>query len=372
MWNRVYFAVFMTSGIVSLGLTYLSGKIALKFGVMDIPSARKIHRKPMPLLGGLGIFFSFLLTILAGMLIVKSGSIPEFLKAYVPGIRSTLKQVFVILLGGAVVVLFGILDDIKNLRALQKLLLQIIAVIIVFSQGMRISLFMPNVIQSFVLTVAWFLLMMNSFNLMDNMDGLGAGVAFISGSILFIFAVQMEQLFVATILAVFLGSLAGFLRYNFPPAKIFMGDCGSSFLGYFLGTSAILLTFYRYEENKTFLPLFAPLVVFSVLFFDTLSVIWMRRKRKLSVFSADKNHLSHRLVSIGMTTKQSVLFIYLLTLCTGVGALLLGSLNIFGGAIILFQVFIIIVIVGLLELAGRNKDEKMNGDFHGKTGVDRD
>ncbi|MBN1445806.1 MAG: undecaprenyl/decaprenyl-phosphate alpha-N-acetylglucosaminyl 1-phosphate transferase [Candidatus Omnitrophica bacterium] len=356
MWERVYIAAFAASGIISLALTFLSGKIALRFKIMDVPSTRKIHHKPTPLLGGLGIYFSFLFTILAGILIVKSGLIPDFLKIYVPGIESTLKQVIVILLGGAVVVSFGLIDDIKTLKAFHKLILQIVAVIIIFSAGMRVSFFLPDGFQSFIMTVLWFLLMMNSFNLMDNMDGLSAGVAFISGSILFIFAVQMGQLFVATILAVFLGSLLGFLRYNFPPAKIFMGECGSSFIGYFLGTTAILLTFYRYEEHQSFLPVFAPLVIFSVLFFDTLSVIWMRKKRKLPVFRADKNHLSHRLVGLGMTTKQSVLFIYLLTLCTGIGALLLGSLNVFGGIIILLQVFIIIIIVGILELTGRNRE----------------
>lgn len=287
---------------------------------------------------------------------MKSGLIPEFLRVYVPGIESSLKQVIAVLLSGLAVVAFGIIDDKKGLKARQKLLLQVIAVIIIFSQGIRLSFFLANPVESFILTSFWFLLMMNSFNLMDNMDGLSAGVAFISGSILFIFAVQMQQLFVATILAVFLGSILGFLKHNFPPAKIFMGESGSSFLGYFLGTTAILLTFYRYEESQTFLPVFAPLVIFSVLFFDTLSVIWIRRKRRLPVFQADRNHLSHRLVSLGMTQKQTVLFIYLLTLCTGIGALLLGSLNVFGGMIILFQVFIIIVIVGLLELTGRNRE----------------
>jgi len=356
MWERVYIAAFATSGIISLALTFLAGKIALRFKVVDIPSERKIHREPTPLLGGLGIYFSFLFTILAGIFVVKSGSVPDFLRAYVPGINSTMKQVVIILAGGAVVVSFGLIDDIKSLRAFHKLILQIIAVIIIFSAGIRVSFFLPDGLQSFIMTAMWFLLMMNSFNLMDNMDGLSAGVAFISGSILFIFAVQMGQLFVATILAVFLGSLLGFLRYNFPPAKIFMGECGSSFIGYFLGATAILLTFYRYEESQSFLPVFTPLVIFSVLFFDTLSVIWIRRKRKLPVFKADKNHLSHRLVSLGMTKKQSVLFIYLLTLCTGIGALLLGSLNIFGGIIILLQVLIIIIIVGILELAGRNRD----------------
>lgn len=272
------------------------------------------------------------------------------------GIESSLKQVIAVLLSGLVVVAFGIIDDKKGLQARQKLLLQVLAVIIIFSQGIRLSFFLANPVESFILTTFWFLLMMNSFNLMDNMDGLSAGVAFISGAILFTFAVQMQQLFVATLLAVFLGSVLGFLKHNFPTAKIFMGDCGSSFLGYLLGTTAILLTFYRYEGNQTFLPVFAPLIIFSVLFFDTLSVIWIRKKRNLPIFQADKNHLSHRLVSLGMTQKQTVLFIYLLTLCTGIGALLLGSLNVFGGMLILLQVFIIIVIVGILELTGRRKE----------------
>ena len=322
---------------------------------MDIPSSRKIHRKPVPLLGGLGIYLSFTLAVIAGISIVKLGLTPPFLQDYVPGIETTFKKLFALLFGGFIVVSFGLIDDVRGIKPHQKLFLQIVASVLLFSAGIRISFFMASIFHSFLLTVAWFVLIMNSFNLMDNMDGLSGGVAFITGSILFIFALQMEHLFIATILAVFLGSLAGFLRYNLPPAKIFMGECGSSFIGYFLAGSAVLMTFYRYEESQTFLPLFTPLVIFSILFFDTSSVVWIRIKKRLPVFKADKNHISHRLVNLGMTRKQAVLFIYLLTLCTGIGALLLKSLNVFGGMLILLQVVIIVSLVGILESAGRNR-----------------
>ncbi|MDD3726157.1 MAG: MraY family glycosyltransferase [Candidatus Ratteibacteria bacterium] len=364
MWSYIYITVFLIGAGLSFFLTPLAGRIARRFNVISIPSERSVHKYPMPLLGGLAIYLSLLITIVAGMLIVKMGIVPPFLQEYIPGIISRLQQLTGILVGGAVVVTFGVVDDVRTLRAKQKLFLQIIASIIIFATGIRLSF--TNTLTSFFLTIFWLILMMNTFNLMDNMDGLSGGVAFISASILFVFALMMEQLFVATILAVFLGTIAGFLKHNFPPAKIFMGECGSAFLGYFLGSTVILLTFYKYDKHQTFLPLFAPLVVFSVLFFDTLSVIWIRRKRRLPIFQADRNHLSHRLVDLGMTNKQAVLFIYLLALCTGIGALLLGSLNIFGGTIILLQVFIILTIVGILEMAGRNRERNTNG----KKGMD--
>jgi len=316
---------------------------------------RKIHQKPTPLLGGLAIFFSFLLTVLFGIFLVRLNIAPEIIKEHLSGIISVKGKLLAILGGGVLVVSFGLFDDIFCFRARIKLFLQFIVGIILFSVGIRISLFVPSIFYSGIITLLWLILMMNSFNLLDNMDGLSAGIAFICGGILFISAFYMKQLFVATILIVFLGCVAGFLKHNFPPAKIFMGECGSSFLGYFLGIIAILLTFYRYGE-KTFLPIFTPLIIFSVPFFDTISVVWIRRKRRLPIFVGDKNHLSHRLVNLGMSHKQAVLLIYFLTLCTGMGALLLNSLNIFGGVLVLIQVGIIIGIVGILELSGRKRN----------------
>jgi len=355
MWYKVYLLAFLTATVLSLILTFFAGWVAKKIGILDIPSSRKVHSQPIPLLGGIGIYLSFVLTITAGLLIVKYGLLPESMHVYIPGIQSTFKKLSAIFIGGFIVICFGLIDDIKGIKPLQKLCLQIIAAIILFAEGIRISFFMPTLFHSFILTVAWVILIMNSFNLMDNMDGLSAGVAFIAGGFLFIFALQMQYLFIATILAAFLGSLAGFLRYNFPPAKIFMGECGSSFIGFFLATSSVLLTFYRYETPQAFLPIFTPLIIFSILFFDTLSVVWIRLNRKLPVFKADKNHLSHRLVNLGMSQRQAVLFIYLLTISTGIGALLLKSLNVFGGTLVLIQVFIIIIMVGILESVAREK-----------------
>lgn len=361
MWEYLYAFLFISSFILSLIFTNLFGRIAKKTGIIDIPSERKIHRKPTPLLGGLGIFSSFFLLIAFSIIFLNFGFFPEFVKDYIDGIYSVLPKLMVIIFGGILTIFYGLLDDTYTLKPLQKLLFQIITGSIIFLSGIRITFFISNPFLSYIITVFWIVFMMNCFNLLDNMDGLSSGVAFITGSILFIFALEMGQLFIATILSVFLGSVLGFLFYNFPPAKIFMGECGSGFIGYFLGVISILLTYYRYEKSKTFLPVFIPLIVFSVPFFDTISVIFIRIKRKYSIFKADKNHLSHRLVSIGMSQKQAVLFIYLLTLTTGINALILKNLNIYGGIEVLIEVILILSLIAILEFFGRSqKNEKIN------------
>lgn len=353
MWNLVYLLGFIGSFILSIFFIPLSGKIAKKFNILDIPSPRKIHKVPTPLLGGLGIYFSIFSVVCAGIILVKLNIIFPPLKVHIQGILNSIKPLFTILLIGLIVVIFGILDDAFNLKPFTKLTLQIIVSIILFFSGIKISLFIPNNFISFLITSGWIVLMMNCFNLMDNMDGLSAGVSLICGFILFVFAFQMRQLFIATLLSVFIGAVSGFLIYNFPPAKIFMGECGSSFLGFFLGTISIIITFYRYDQSNPLLPFFTPLAVFAVPFFDTISVIWIRKKRKLPIFKADKNHLSHRLVNLGMTEKQAVIFIYLLTVCTGLGALLMKNLNVWGCLVVLIQVILILSVVGILELTGR-------------------
>ncbi|MCM8771915.1 MAG: undecaprenyl/decaprenyl-phosphate alpha-N-acetylglucosaminyl 1-phosphate transferase [Candidatus Omnitrophica bacterium] len=360
MWKYLYFLFFIASFIFSLLLTNLFKKFAQKVGIIDFPSERKIHKTPTPLLGGLGIFFSFFLLITFGIIFVNHGFVPNFVRTYIDGIYSVLPKLLILLLGGILTVIFGIIDDIYQLKPFQKLLLQIITATVVFISGIRITFFIPNIFFSYVITIFWIIFMMNCFNLLDNMDGLSAGVGFITGFILFVFAFEMGQLFIGTILSVFLGSLLGFLIYNFPPAKIFMGECGSSFIGYFLGVVSILLTYYKYEEGQNFLPIFIPLIVFSVPFFDTISVIWIRKKRGYSIFKADKNHLSHRLVNLGMTHKQAVLFIYLLTLATGINALFIKNLNLKGGIGVLLEVIIILIVVGILEFFGRGKNGKVN------------
>jgi len=222
----------------------------------------------------------------------------------------------------------------------------------------KVTLFIQNPVVCGLITVLWIVGITNAFNLLDNMDGLSAGVAMIVSVILLIVAVQTAQYFLAALLLVLLGSIVGFLIYNFPPASIFMGDTGSLFIGYMLAASAVLLTFYK--EGYGLFPIVVPLIVFCVPLFDTAGVILIRLRAGRSIFEADKNHFSHRLVRLGMTPRKAVLVIYLLTFATGLMATLLYHTTNLGAAIILVQVVTVIVIIALLEGTrsnARNADE---------------
>ncbi len=353
MWYYVYIGVFFTGLFFTFLLVPLSGKIAFHIDALDYPSQRKVHLKPMPLLGGLAIYFSILFTIIIGMWF-KNFFFLHF-PNYYNGIISVLPKIFAFLLTGGIVIFFGLLDDIYHFHSYQKLFFQIICGIITFFMGFRVTL-MPFPIVVFLLTIFWIVLCMNSFNLLDHMDGLSSGVALIAGIIFFIFAIMRGQLFIATLVACFIGSMAGFLYYNFPPASIFMGESGSSFIGYFLGVIAIMGTYYHYGAFQSFLPIFSPLIILALPFFDTINVVVIRLKNKKSIFQADKNHISHRLMRLGMTKKQSVLFCYLLTFCCGIPVIFLGSLNVFEGSIVIFQVILILICVIILESIGRKEN----------------
>jgi len=356
MWNLFCLGIFALTAVFSYLLVFPCRKLARLLDIVDYPSPRKVHREPTPLLGGLAIYLSFCLAVAASLLLVKIDLLPCFIKPYVPGIQKVTGKISAVLTGGLLVVGSGLVDDVMGLKPGQKLSLQILTSAVIFASGIRISMLVENFFWSAAVTISWLVFMMNSFNLLDNMDGLSSGVALVAGSIFLLAAISQGQVFVSTILAVFLGSVAGFLVHNFPPAKIFMGESGSSFLGYFLGISAVLLTFYHYNESQTFLPFFTPVVVFAVPFFDTLSVIWIRWKRHQSIFQADKNHLSHRLVNLGLSQKQAVLVIYGLTFSTGLGALLLPHLDLLGGILILVQTAAILGIVSVLETTGRKNN----------------
>ena len=188
---------------------------------------------------------------------------------------------------------------------------------------------------------------------MDNMDGLCAGVSSIS---LFFFSVVMyqlgEQTFMILSMLALLGAILGFLRHNFNPARIFMGDAGSMFIGYTLACLIVISTFYT-SQSKTILAIAMPPLVLAVPLFDTLTVIAIRIKRGLPIYDADKNHFSHRLVALGMTHKSAVLFIYLVTFCTGLGALILHRADLFMGIVVLIQAAIILGLILFLERTGK-------------------
>ncbi len=353
MWKIIYSYIFVFSLLASLILVSIFRSLAIRFKIIDRPQAqRNIHKTPMPLLGGAAMFAAFGLTIGFNLWLstycASHNILPESIIIYLSGIKSILVQLCVILGTTFILVLMGIFDDIKGSSAFVKLGIEILLASIVFFSGIKISLFIDNQFINWLFTVLWIVGISNAFNLLDNMDGLSSGIALISSIIFFLAAFFAQQFFVATILACFCGVLLGFLFFNFPPAKVFMGDAGSLFIGYTLSILTIISTYYT-NSAPTAAPVVMPLLIMAVPIFDTISVICIRIKNKKSIFVADKNHLSHRLLNRGMSIKQTLFFIYLVNFSIGLGALLLKFLNPIGCYMILIQAVCMILIIVILE-----------------------
>ncbi len=348
--------LFLTSFILSLPLLWLVKKYAEKIKLVDQPGKRKIHAKPMPIGGGIGIFASTILVLLGFFFLARElagNNFQEWLQLCEMDSQFQ-KDLLVILGGGTVIFVMGLIDDYKNLGPYTKLAVEVLVAIMLFCCDIRVTLFIDSQVFSFFVTIAWIILITNAFNLLDNMDGLSAGVALISGAIFVWAAVTVNQWAIVFLLMALLGSLLGFLRYNFPPASIFMGDCGSLFIGYMMSTLTVYATFY--QAPFPLFPVALPLLVLAVPLFDTATVVLYRWQRGKPIFQGDKNHFSHRLVSLGMTTRRAVLVIYFITLSTAIMATLLYQVNWLGTLVIVGQLFCILMIIHLLERTGARFD----------------
>lgn len=357
----VYICLFLFAWCLSAGLTPLMIKAAHKFNFLDHPGGRKIHKNPHPLLGGAAIFFSFQITIFLSLLLVWYFSktsqgqgesifteIANLVQIHGVGIKTKLSDLLILLAGGWLCFVIGLIDDKIGISPRTKLVVQIIASLMLIFAGFKFDVLSSIPLFGPIITIFWIVFIANAFNLLDNMDGLSAGVAAICLLFFVICNYQLGQFFLVSFMLVLLGAILGFLPYNMNPSKIFMGDAGSLFIGYTIAALTVLSTFYD-SSSPTPLAITKPLVILAVPAFDTLSVIAIRLKRGLPIFQGDKNHFSHRLVAIGMPQKNAVLFIYLVTFCTGLGATLLQTLDVGGGVVILAQVIIIFSIIVLLE-----------------------
>jgi len=331
-----YLLILSCSFILSYFLTPLMGWVALKFNIVDQPNNRKIHTEPKPRTGGIAIYLSFLIIF---YLVHKFKLFTlEFDNEFTG-----------LLLGSFVVFLTGMIDDVRGLNAWVKLGGQVFAGLILVLYGIRLSLFIPNVYVSSIITILWVVGITNSFNLLDNMDGLSAGVASISAFMFFLVYGRQGLTDLNLLMVVFIGSIIGFLRYNFNPARIFMGDAGSLFIGFIIGGTAAIGSYLK-GSLLTHLPVITPLLILGVPIFDTLSVIYIRIKQHRSIFSADKSHFSHRLVTLGMTQKQAVLFIYLVSFCIGISSILLPRITKGDALIVLIQALAVFAIIVLLMI----------------------
>jgi UDP-GlcNAc:undecaprenyl-phosphate/decaprenyl-phosphate GlcNAc-1-phosphate transferase len=361
--------------LLSFLLTPLMRRVAPVFGFLDHPGTRKVHHHPKPLLGGAAIFLAFIAVVLGDLLILKylhsldlqnnRWLIKQIIQmaANAKGAETALTQLIGFLLGGAVLFIIGLVDDRFGMSPLLKLSGQIIAAVILYFADIKIGLFIDHQLINFCLTLFWIVLITNSFNLLDNMDGLSGGVAAICLILLGI-STQLvgQQFFMSSISFALAGCIVGFLRFNISPSSIFMGDAGSLFIGYAVSALTIQATFYQSGTlSGTPWAVVMPFVILAVPIFDTLSVILIRVRNGKPIYVGDKNHFSHRLVALGMSHRRAVFFIHLITLCEGSAALILAIIpTSFGAYVVLTQTIIFVIIISMLE----NIHNRFNNNTH--------
>ncbi|MBC7087759.1 MAG: undecaprenyl/decaprenyl-phosphate alpha-N-acetylglucosaminyl 1-phosphate transferase [Tissierellales bacterium] len=323
---------FFTSFIISLLLTPVMIKVAPKLGALDIPKDnRRMHKKPIPLLGGVSLYIS----VIIGLIL------------FVP-LSTEMKAVIV---GATVMFLAGIKDDIKGTTAKEKLIYQLIAASIVIAFGVKIE-FLTNPFSStgsiiylgwlsIPLTFFWIVGITNTLNLIDGLDGLAAGVSFISSLSFIIVAALYGHFGIATLASLIAGATLGFLPYNFNPAKIFMGDTGALFLGFILS----IISIEGVMKSVATISFVVPIIILGLPIFDTTFAILRRFINGQSIMEADKKHLHHRLLEHGYSHKKTVLILYMISAIFSFFAIMVSRINSKFALFVAAGVFVVAVLL---------------------------
>ncbi len=364
LWLAVYILVFVFAFGLSALMCYVARGLGRRFNLLDRPSGRKAHARPVALTGGWGFVPTFLVLVAGGLVAAGwlSSRLPASMDAVAPYLRNIAGvrgQGLAVLAGLGLIFVTGLVDDLHPLGPRRKLLVQIIATIPLLWAGISIHGFLPVPV-GWVLTAMWIVLLTNSFNLLDNMDGLSASVALVICVVLALAAASGGQLWLPALFLAFAGCLGGFLVYNFHPASMFMGDAGSLSIGYLMAVFSIMITYYV-PGKSTALPVLMPLAIMGVPLFDTLSVIYIRWRLGKPIMVGDRNHFSHRLLAIGFGVRQTAIAIALLTGATGLLALPLRLLDLKWALLHLLGLVFLFVVIVMLEVAGRKAKESKDG-----------
>jgi len=365
--DHVLLAVLVMTSTAALcaALVPPSRALALRFGVIDEPGHRKVHAQPMPRLGGFAVFVSFSAVVVAGSLFAPTleglGWVQETFGSSLSLLREAYRvksRLLAILAGGTLIFAVGLADDIlgKRFPVGVKFAGQLLAALMLIAAGVRIS-FLPHESLNIAVTVVWLVGVTNAFNLLDNMDGLAAGVAFVASGVFLINAWSLGEFFISLMLVAFMGSLLGFLLYNFHPATVFLGDCGSLFIGFIMG-SLTLLERYISHASSTLFPILMPVVVLALPLLDTATVMYIRVKERRPIYVGDSRHLSHRLVSLGFSQRTAVLFLYLVTFALGLGAASLPNATMGQTVLILLQFAAFIAAILILLFFERRRQPR--------------
>jgi UDP-GlcNAc:undecaprenyl-phosphate/decaprenyl-phosphate GlcNAc-1-phosphate transferase len=321
---KTYLVMLLVSGLGSWLLTPWAIRLAHRWGAVDQPDPRKIHRQPMPRLGGVAVFLGFFLPW-AGLYFIQnpvSAAFQDFEKRFAG-----------LLFGAAAMLALGVYDDLRGANALKKFFGQTATAVVLWFLGFRIDDITnpwggPIALGwwSLPLSVLWIVGVTNAINLLDGIDGLVAGVTALIAISLAIINVQANHILVALLTTCLAGACLGFLPYNHSPAKTFLGDSGSLTIGMVLACTSIL-SFFEYGRQAASPLISVPLILFGLPLFDTARVMLSRLGRGVSMFKADKNHIHHRLLSLGLNQRQTAWALYAVAAGTGAMAVLLSRLE---------------------------------------------
>jgi UDP-GlcNAc:undecaprenyl-phosphate GlcNAc-1-phosphate transferase len=319
-----FFPVMIAGFAAVVGFTPITKRIAIHLGVLDQPSSRKVHTTPTPLMGGLAIYGALVLALVFFS--------PPFYMV----------EFGAILAGATWLVLVGFVDDRNGMKPWIKMSAQTIAGLVLIAAGIQVRIF-SNALLDISVTLIWIVGITNAMNFQDNMDGLAAGITAVASIFFFIMAVQEELSLVGSLAAALAGASVGFLIYNFNPASTFMGDMGSMVLGFLLAVLAIKLDF-KVPASQQVVTWMVPVVVLGFPIFDTTLVVFTRLRERRSPMKGGKDHTSHRLASLGLSHRVTVLILYAICAILGFTAIDLSQSTIHEGLVIGFRLAVVAVI----------------------------
>lgn len=347
--------------LVSAAVTALVRRWARQYGFIDRPGGHKRHSGEVALGGGIAIVAATVLPMLgvllaAHLLATRAWTgMPTFIQTHLGGIVAKSSEGTGIVAGAIVLHILGLVDDIRPLRAgIRFLVHTFVAVGLAVAFDLRILSHLGYA-ASLLLTVIWIVLLINAFNFMDNMDGLAAGVAIIVAGVYSVVAMLSGQIFVPACCWLLIGALLGFLPFNLQPASVFLGDSGSTVIGYLIAVFTVLTTFYDSAHGQRPIGVIAPVIVLSVPLYDAAGVIVRRWRDGRPIWVGDRHHFSHRLVRAGMSPRRAVGVIWLATLATSLPALMLPTASWTVAVGILAETLAIVLLIALLESAGGNE-----------------
>jgi UDP-GlcNAc:undecaprenyl-phosphate/decaprenyl-phosphate GlcNAc-1-phosphate transferase len=318
-----FLAAFMGAFLTTLLALPLWRQWCLRTRLVDDPRDRKnydapkIHQAAVPLAGGPAVLTGILLPLICGAIFLKLGAL-KISSAHLiaHGLERRGIELAAIAFGAVAITILGWFDDKHELKPLPKFAGQSVVALLVAAAGARVTLFVPNVFFSYAVTILWLLTVINAFNFTDNMNGLCAGLGAIGALLFAVIAAARGEYLVALTGFLMCGALAGFLPYNFPHARAFLGDSGSHLVGYLLAVMAILPHFYTKQHPRP-IAVISPLLVLAVPLLDLAWVVALRTRARKPFWIGDTNHLSHQLVRAGLSRKRAVLILWLMAAAIG-------------------------------------------------------